>query len=221
MSAAHEVPTGLLLALDASTFQATAALVDVAGEPRGRWTQAPGQRGTAALAPAVAALLADAGLGVGELLGVVVGTGPGSYTGLRAVIAFARGLCLPSGRPLAGCPSVASAAAACFAARPEVQRVVTLLDARRDQLYRADYERCAAGARETAAPHLVPAASVEALLASDDVGLAVLREPEPDALWLGRLAGPRLPRGGDDPRLVLPLYLKPSHAEIALAERRR
>ena len=49
----------------------------------------------------------------------------------------------------------------------------------------------------------------------------VVREPVPDAYDVGRLGRARLARGGDDPAVVLPLYLKRSQAEIALEERQR
>lgn len=243
--------SGPVLAFDASTFAAAAALLGPDGSEWGGWVQPEGQRGTSQLAPAVAALLAGKQLAVADLAGVVVGIGPGSYTGLRSAIAFARALCWPSKRPLVGLPSVASAAAALLDARPQLRAVITVVDARRGECYRADYARCdnsgagekrvGVGARvgagerragagersavagaavamiETLAPCLVPSAQIDALEPSDDV--VVLREPAPSAVSLARLALARLADGGDDPATVLPLYLKRSHAEIALEER--
>ncbi|MFT7464319.1 MAG: tRNA threonylcarbamoyladenosine biosynthesis protein TsaB, partial [Pseudohongiellaceae bacterium] len=208
--------SGAVLAFDASTFRATAALLGPDGSEWGVWQQVAGERGTAQLAPAVAELLAARELSVADLAGVTVGLGPGSYTGLRSAIAFARALCWPSARPLVGLPSVASAAAALLASQPELQTVITVVDARRGECYRADYERSPRGGSmvETLAPCLVPAEQIEALEPADD--LAVLTEPEPVALTLARLARPGIARGGDDPTTVLPLYLKRSHAEIAL-----
>ncbi|RKY17740.1 MAG: tRNA (adenosine(37)-N6)-threonylcarbamoyltransferase complex dimerization subunit type 1 TsaB [Planctomycetota bacterium] len=217
--------------MDASTLRSCAALVAADGAPLGSWQQQPGRMGTAALAPAVAALLEHAGLRPAQLAGVVVGTGPGSYTGLRSVIAFGRALSLAAGLPLAGVTSLASAAAAWLDAHPECERVLTLLDARRDQSARAEYARAAprdAAAAEAGPPALIlRELSPPELVASADAtppsapGLAVLSEPEPSALWLARLGRPRLLAGGDDPATVLPLYLKPSHAELALRERAR
>lgn len=210
---------GPVLALDASTLRATAALVG-AGEPA-VWIQPEGRRGTADLAPALAELLTGAGLAPADLAGLAVGTGPGSYTGLRAAIALARAFCLASGRPLVGLPSVASAARAALDADPGARRVVTLVDARRGEAYRADFAPGPDGALVTErAPCLVPDEELTGLRDQPPAHTLVLSEPTPDALALARLAAPLLVAGGHDPATVLPLYLKRSHAEIALDERR-
>lgn len=212
-------PGGAVLALDASTLRAAAALVGSDGAVLGRWRQAEGERGTASLAPAVARLLQDQGLAPGDLLGLAVGTGPGSYTGLRSALAFARGLALPGRRPVVGLPSPASSAAARFAEDAAVSRVVGLIDARRGQVARCDHGRGEPGAVELLAPHLVTTEEAAALRAAPPAGTLVLDEPDPDAIWLAHLARPELVAGGHDPHGLVPLYLKPSHAELALRER--
>lgn len=215
---------GPVLAIEASTLQAGAALVGPRGERWGQWTQSAGERGTAPLAPAVARLLAERGLTPADLAGVVVGTGPGSYTGTRAAIALARGLIFASGAPLAGVPSVAAAALAELAARPDVEQVVVLIDARRGERYRADYARApgalpsapSAGVVELAPPRLVSGAEAE--LESSPT-ISVLREPIPAAYDVAAVGMVRLAAGGDAPAAVRPLYLKRSHAEIVFDER--
>jgi tRNA threonylcarbamoyladenosine biosynthesis protein TsaB len=63
----------------------------------------PMQRGQAErLAPLVAELLADAGVRPGDLTRVAVTTGPGSFTGTRVGLAFARGLALALKLPCVG-----------------------------------------------------------------------------------------------------------------------
>ena len=220
--------SGPILALEASTLRPSAALLGPSGERWGQWSQDEGRRGTADLAPAVAALLAARGLRAGDLGGVAVGLGPGSYTGTRAAIALARGLIFGSGVPLAGVPSVAAAALAELRARPELERAIVLVDARRGERYRADYARAdggggAAGAArgeprllELLPPRLVAGEQSEP---AEGPTISVLREPIPWAYDVAAVGMERLAAGGDAPSAVRPLYLKRSHAEIVFDER--
>ena len=101
---------GWHLALEASGSQASVALAHdarVVGERQAPASSQPSEH----LAPATAALLADAGIDAEQLAAVVVGLGPGSFTGLRVALATAKGLCLGAGVPLWGVSSLAIAAA--------------------------------------------------------------------------------------------------------------
>jgi tRNA threonylcarbamoyl adenosine modification protein YeaZ len=75
-----------------------------------------GHRHAEELLARIADLLARAGVarpGPGSLSGVVVGTGPGGFTGLRVGLATARGIARVAAAPLVGIPTgVALAAAA-------------------------------------------------------------------------------------------------------------
>jgi tRNA threonylcarbamoyladenosine biosynthesis protein TsaB len=96
----------LTLAFDTATSTATAALVrdgEVLGE---RVTD------TRRLFADVDELLRAAGVEPRELDGVAVGTGPGSFTGIRIGIAAARGLALALGVPVAGVSTLDVLAAA-------------------------------------------------------------------------------------------------------------
>lgn len=209
-----------ILALDASSARPSVALTGPDDEPWGLWTQEAGRRGTAELAVHAGGLLDARGLSVADLGGIAVGIGPGSYTGLRAAIAFARGLAHPSGLPLAAVVSVEAAARATLRAHPEATVVTVVLDARRDECYRADYARDGDWPVETGAPRLVPVSEIDAL-GDSTASQIIVREPDPEGYDVAALGRRRLMAGGDAPAAVLPLYLKRSHAEIALEERTR
>jgi tRNA threonylcarbamoyladenosine biosynthesis protein TsaB len=95
----------MLLALDTATRLISIALHDgqaVAAEA----TWQAGAYHTVELAPQVALLLRRAGVEPGQLRGVAVAIGPGSYTGLRIGLGFAKGLSLANALPLLGVPTL-------------------------------------------------------------------------------------------------------------------
>jgi len=81
------------------------------------------------LAPMAREVMAEAGLAFDRLERIAVTVGPGSFTGLRVGIAFAKGLALALGVPTAGIGTLEALAA-------EAQGLVfPAIDARRGQLY--------------------------------------------------------------------------------------
>lgn len=82
------------------------------------------------LFPALAELMARAGVTYADLTRLAVTTGPGSFTGLRIGLSAARGLGLALNIPVLGIPSLLalSLVARCDA-------IAVLLDARRDEAY--------------------------------------------------------------------------------------
>jgi tRNA threonylcarbamoyladenosine biosynthesis protein TsaB len=182
--------------------------------------------------PALARSLGELGASPADIETVLVGTGPGSYTGLRVGIATALGLVRGAGARILGVPSGETLV---FGALPPGGEGVYLLDARQGELYFAVYRRtdddvvtlcepCVLTAAELPR-HLPPnspilgdesVARAAALGAEDMARLRTDRVPEATALL--RLGLTRLERSGAHrPRDVSPLYLRP----FAATARRR
>ena len=91
MSRAPWAP-GPILALDTATAVAVVALGDADGALRAEASWTAGNRHGEELLVRIERLLAEAGTGLPELAAIVVGTGPGAFTGLRVGLATAKGL---------------------------------------------------------------------------------------------------------------------------------
>lgn len=140
--------SGALLAFELSGSACTAALA--LGPDRIREAEFSGARGRALLSE-TDALLRAAGLRREDLRGVIVGTGPGSYTGLRIACAAAGALAYALRIP---CGGLVSLEATALAASPGSDLHV-LVDAFRGEVYHAVYQRDGAGVRERIAPQLL------------------------------------------------------------------
>ena len=81
------------------------------------------------LMPMLAQMLAEAGVGFGDLARIGVGTGPGNFTGVRISVAAARGLALGLGIPAVGVSALQAQALGTDGA------VLSTLDARKGALY--------------------------------------------------------------------------------------
>ncbi len=95
----------LILAFDTATGRATSALVGD-GEVLGERVST-----TVTLLADLDALLRQAGAHVGDVEALAVGTGPGSFTGIRVGLAAAHGLVLALGIPVAGVSTLDALAA--------------------------------------------------------------------------------------------------------------
>ena len=118
-----------LLAIDTATPRPSLALVVDGSEP---WTVELPQKGAEALAPAVSSLLAAAGMPPRGLDRIAVVSGPGSFTGLRSSLAFARGLARAAGAILVPLPTFDVVSRAC----PEPPDADLLIDALRGEVHR-------------------------------------------------------------------------------------
>lgn len=142
----------LTLALDASTYEGSVALVRGA-ELVAERTVAMRGAGTERLMPAVAMLLDDGGVGVRAVERVVCGRGPGSFTSLRIAASIAKGIAAGRGIPLLAVSSLQLVVAGSRWGR-EPGRYLAVLGAMRGELFAAGYE---VGARGATMPVAEPA----------------------------------------------------------------
>ena len=148
----------ITLALEASTYAGSAALLDGARVIAERRVAMRG-REHEALMPAVADLLTDAGLGPGAIDRVVCGAGPGSFTSLRIAGAIAKGIALAGACPLVPVSSLALVVASREPFAPG--RYLAAIDALRGEHYVALFEVTEAGIVRALGPELrVPSAEV-------------------------------------------------------------
>ena len=167
---------------------------------------------------------------VGE---VYVSVGPGSFTGLRIGITLAKTLAFATGARLVAVPTVRVLARN---APPEARHLVLVLDAKRDQIYTARFDRTSSDAPWTEAEpaHLDSLPSVLArsprpvhllgegipnhqkFIPPDDPAVVVTRED----LWRPRAVavadeGARMAGAGEfiDPQQLLPIYIRKPEAE--------
>ena len=125
------------LAIDTATDIASVAVGEPPGTDAGVFVQGP-RRHAAELIVLIDHTLEQAGVRLTDLEGIVVGDGPGSFTGLRIGWAAAKGLAQQAGLSLAAVPSL-MAAAATVARQLGPVPVAACYDALRGQVYGAVY----------------------------------------------------------------------------------
>lgn len=190
----------MIIAIDGASTDCSVAIAAVDGAlvAEDAWSSA--QRQSAELLPRLLALLGARSLHDATV--IAVGTGPGSFTGLRVAVALAKGLSVGLRVPIVGVPSLG----AWLDAEPDATAAVARAGAREAYLLR----------RGVAAPQIVDRDT----LIVDDVVIA----PHDLAIAFG-LAGARRPRGaraiarraadriaaepaGDDLPTLEPMYVR-------------
>jgi tRNA threonylcarbamoyl adenosine modification protein YeaZ len=172
------------------------------------------------LLPHLLVLLARNGRELGQATALAVGTGPGSFTGLRVSMSLAKGMALALGVPLFGIPSLA----AWLAAEPGAAAAVTRAGAQEAFLLtRGEREpRVVPGAELTVLLGGMPAVAASELAAA--FGLVGARSPGRGAAAVAAMAAARLmedPQGDELERLE-PWYLRaprgigPSSGEVTM-----
>ena len=223
-----------ILALDTST-----ELMAVAVQSHEGVVRIEAERGLqhgAELAPAITSALAAASVEPPDLDLVVVGIGPGSFTGVRIGIATAKGLAAARSVPVAG---VSGLDAFGWRYRHYLGPVVPTVDGRKQRVYGATYlegERVTdyvdLSARDLVADVLsgsaVHPAAAPPLLCGPAARLVGDATGEATADWLidASAAGRAIPidellelgvsRGGGPARELQPLYLRRSEAELGI-----
>ena len=167
----------ITLALDASTYRGTVAVLD---DTRVLVESSAPMRGRDAeqLMPAVDAALRDAGRRIADVQRLVCGAGPGSFTSLRIAASIAKGIAVGRGVPLYPVSSLALIVAGNVTDGPRAaRRYLAVLDALRGESYVAEFEHDAGAVRPVGEMRLVPNAEV-GLLASGDTRLVGPDQPD-------------------------------------------
>ena len=214
-----------LLAIETSTLAGGVALLDgdrLVGEYLLDVRVTHSER----LMAAIDRVLGDAGVTIDDLDAVAVAIGPGSFTGLRIGVGTVKGLAFGRGLPVAAVPTLdAMAAGVPFAALP----VCPVIDARKDELYVSRYRWEGSAMRReweylAMAPERLRERLDEPVILVGDAARSIVspfarvapvgrRSPSPGCV--GQLGLERLARGeGIDAAELVPMYLRPSQAEI-------
>lgn len=176
-----------ILAFEFSSDQRSVALAEL-GERARILSEASvrGVRSTPVLS-LVDKVLGEASESRDAIEAIVVGLGPGSYTGIRIAIATAQGWQLARGVKLLGISGVeALAVRACEEGLRG--RVGFAIDAQRGEFYLADYDIIESGARVIEPLRLVPHGEIEQRLAA---GETIVGPDLPQVLSQARLLFPR------------------------------
>lgn len=213
-----------MLAVDLSTVHGSVALFEGA-VVRGEHVWEDGVRGHTRLAQECGGFLGRMSCCAEEIARFAVGIGPGSFSGLRASIAFLQGMALPGDRRVCGVSSAAATALTHCGNRDG--KVMVAGDARRERFWAGVFAVRGDGLVTTVSePALTDAAGVRALMepgmdvVTPDWGrigeiLAAISGParvvegiaKPSASAVGRLAVRRFE--GGEVEMPRPVYLHP------------
>ena len=218
----------LVLALDTATPAVTAGVVQVGPDTvvtRSVRVTHDARKHGELLLPGALAACAEAGTALREVEAIVVGTGPGPFTGLRVGMVTAAALGDGLGVPVHGVCSLDAIAAEAVVAAGPVGPLLVVTDARRREVYCAAYD---ADGRRTDGPHVgAPAALAEqhtsavvaAGAAAGALDLPVVPPASPSPGGLVACVVEAL-RSGTRPGPLVPLYLRRPDA-VAPGQRKR
>jgi tRNA threonylcarbamoyladenosine biosynthesis protein TsaB len=211
----------MVLALDTCLAACSVALLHD-GETLG-WHSEPTARGhQERLAPMTRDVLAAAEVEFAALDRIGVTVGPGSFTGLRVGLAFAKGLAFALGRPCVGVGTLEAIAASIEGDGLKA----AVIDAGRGRVYLQLFD----GAASLSGPDILPVETAHARLVEVYASAEVAVTGPGTALLAGALPGAIVrPQAAPDPRAIArlasaapltpprPLYLRPPDATAKAA----
>jgi tRNA threonylcarbamoyladenosine biosynthesis protein TsaB len=230
-----------VLAVETSTVTGAVAVLEsgaVVAESRVSIAVTHGER----LMAAIDGVLRAARWELAQVDGFAVALGPGSFTGLRIGLSTVKGLAFAAGKPVAGVPTLEALAWRLpYCAYP----VCPVLDAKKNEVYAGLYRTLEGRIEVLEAPRAIaPATLGEELgiavpgpvvfvgdavvpygaLLQEVLGARACLAPAdlrlPSAVTVGELGGWALARGeAVDVASLVPLYLRPSEAELARERR--
>jgi tRNA threonylcarbamoyladenosine biosynthesis protein TsaB len=228
----------LILGLDTATLTLSAALVERSSQGDRlleRVIEPPPTPHSSLLPALIDRLLTNAGASPKDLGAIVVGLGPGSFTGLRISLATAKGISYAAHVPLMGASSLAAMALAAASEVEEGTWLVPCLDARKGEVYCGLFAK---RDRTIAALEPESALSPESLVARLPTNACLFglgreaypaldgRPPPatsvrtPDAFALVRLATDPAPYSAQGTFALEPHYVRPSDHEWTLKAKR-
>ncbi len=233
---AESAATGPVLGLDTGAAIASLAVVG-SGRVLAHLSRSAGPHG-ASLPNAVAELLASPRFGIRDLAGVAVAIGPGSFTGLRIALSYAKGMVAASGAMICGVPSLDAIALSALesGAADAGETVCAVLDARKGEVYAALYRIVPDGLHKLSDDLVVnldwlisripdrtvlagdrSAAEAESLIFRQGRQATVMAEAELSSVGrlVAALGAARFARGEAEQAVMLePLYVRPPEATL-------
>ena len=131
---------------------------------------------------------------------VIVGIGPGGFTGLRIGMVTARGIAAARSLPIIGVSSIAAIALPAAIEHPGL-RVCARMDAKRSEWFEAVYQADADGSWQDVSPLRVVPAGDDSSAVPDDADLVVCGPPTAEGMLHAARQAPAA-----EPHMVLPEY---------------
>jgi tRNA threonylcarbamoyladenosine biosynthesis protein TsaB len=195
----------VIIAIDGTSTDLSLAVAEQDGSLVGDEAWSSEQRQSSELLPRLLQLLDRHGHGIAEVTAIAVGSGPGSFTGLRVAMALAKGVAFALGRPIVAVPSLL----AWLEAEPSAVAAVARAGAREAYVQLRGEAEPAIADRELLAERLGDRPVVAPGELAGSFGLRGAVPPRAAGV-IARLAAERLAAepAGDDLRRLEPRYLR-------------